>query len=605
MAVVRELVQNSLDACRVTGVEKTKVIFRLARVNRNEIPGIESYEEAFYAALEYQKSSNTNQLPGQAENIANRIKKALEKPYLDVLSIIDNGIGLNSTRMDALLSDGVSVKEKGASGTFGNGHFTAVPASDLRYILYGGVTKNNDRIGSGHAILASHIKDEDKHLRGADGFFIRDFNASKSTIYDYATGKDVPKLISRDLNHINSFSDQGTTVLITAFNKFLEEGSLWDLVAPGAAANFFIALVEDLLEIEVEDVRPKHKAKSQTLNSDTLEEVLINHKENKRTKNFISGYDAFEAYQAYSIGSTKVEAINTQSGKVYAYFLEKQEGRTRIDLCRNGMWITNNIPTFRGQFTDRMPFHLVLTLDAKFGNEFHELIRLAEGPLHDSINLKRLDKKQSLKCRNALKEIRDWVLDFAAPIKSDSYTLPDFLEINYGENFGNSGNSRRPFWGKPVTSPSRPIRSTDTEDIGPNPGPGPGPGPGPRPRQVFQNIFQVVSCPVGVNRCRIHIDCQRDVSGIELRFIPDEAIDATCDRPNHDPKIPASLSNITVDGNPVNEQDQIIYNNQIVGIRLGDLVKDKVIEIETDYCLEGDFINLPPSAFRIELSKPS
>ena len=51
VAVVRELVQNSLDACRVTGVEKTKVIFRLARVNRNEIPGIESYEEAFYAAL--------------------------------------------------------------------------------------------------------------------------------------------------------------------------------------------------------------------------------------------------------------------------------------------------------------------------------------------------------------------------------------------------------------------------------------------------------------------------------------------------------------------------------------------------------------------------
>ncbi|MDE0553020.1 MAG: hypothetical protein OXI24_02305 [Candidatus Poribacteria bacterium] len=543
-AVVRELVQNSLDACRVAGVEKTKVIFRLDRVHRDEIPGIEKYKEAFNAAMEYQKSSITRQLPGQAKNVANRIKQALDKSYLDVLSIIDNGIGLNSSRMDALLSDGVSVKEKGASGTFGNGHFTAVPASDLRYILYGGVTKNNDLIGSGHAILASHIKEGDKHLRGADGFFIRDFKATKTTIYDYATGKDVPDLIRRDLNRIKSFSDHGTTVLITAFNNFLETESLWDLVAPGAAANFFIALVEDLLEIEVEDIRPKHKSKPQTLNSDTLEEVLINNKENKkRTKNFISGFDAYEAYQAYSEGSTKYEVINTKAGKVDAYFHEKQEGRTRIDLCRNGMWITSNIPTFRGQFTDRMPFHLVLTLDANCGSDIHELIRLAEGPLHDSINLKRLDKKQSQKCRNALKEIRDWVLKFAEPIKSDSYTLPDFLNIDFGENYGNSGNSRRSFWGKPVTLPTRPARSfqdTDTEDVeidpnpspnpnpgpNPNPDPNPRPGPKPKPRQVYQHIFQVVSRPVGINRCRIHIDCQRHVSDIELRLIPDEAIDA-------------------------------------------------------------------------------
>ncbi|MDE0553446.1 MAG: hypothetical protein OXI24_04475, partial [Candidatus Poribacteria bacterium] len=95
----------------------------------------------------------------------------------------------------------------------------------------------------------------------------------------------------------------------------------------------------------------------------------------------------------------------------------------------------------------------------------------------------------------------------------------------------------------------------------------------------------------------------RHVSDIELRLIPDEAIDATCDRPNYDPQMPASLSNISVDGKPVNKQDQITYESRTIGICLGNLVKDKIIEIETDYCLEGDFINLPPSAFRIELSK--
>lgn len=617
-AVVRELVQNSLDACRMAGVKKTKVIFRLDRVHQGEIPGIEKYKKAFKAAMDYQKNSTTKELPGQAENIANRIKRALDKSHLDVLSVIDNGIGLDSSRMDALLSDGVSVKEKGASGTFGNGHFTAVPASDIRYILYGGVTENNDYIGSGHAILASHIKEGDKHLCGADGFFIRDFKATKTTLYDYATGKDVPKLISRDLDHIKSFSEHGTTVLITAFNKFHEKESLWELVAPSAAANFFIAFVEDMLEIKVEDIRPEQDSLPQTLNNDTVEKVLIDNKGNKKRTKFICGFDAYEAYQAYS-ESTKYEVINTKAGKVDAYFHEKQEGRTRIDLCRNGMWITNKIPYFSGQFTDRMPFHLVLTLNANCGSKIHELIRLAEGPLHDSINLKLLDKNQKRECTNALKEIREWVLNFAEPIKSDSYTLPDFLNIDFGEDYGNSGNSRRAFWGNPVTLRSRPARSfqdTNIEDVAidpnpssnPNPGPNSNPDPNPRPgskpkhRQVYHHIFQVVSCPVGINRCRIHIDCQRKVSDIELRLIPDEAIDATCDRPNHDPQMPASLSNITVDGKPVNKQDQIIYENRTVGIFLGNLVKDKIIEIETDYCLEGDFINLPPSAFRIELS---
>lgn len=608
-AVVRELVQNSLDACRLAKVEKTKVLFRLDRVPLNKIPGIETYRETFNAAMECQKNTITK-LPDQAENITNRIKHTLKKTHIDVLSIIDNGIGLNRTRMDALLSDGVSVKENNSSGTFGNGHFTTVPASDLRYILYGGVTNNNDRIGSGHAILASHRKEGENQVRGADGFFIRDHAASPA-IYDYATGKEVPELISSDLDRIKTFSDHGTAVLITAFNNFLEEDTLWELVAPGAAANFFIALQEELLEIEVKDTRPGQKPEVQILNSDTLEEILMKHKDNKRSKNFISGFAAYEAYQAYSKG--RLNPIYTKEGKVDVYFQEKQDGRTRIDLCRNGMWITKNIPNLNGQFTERIPFHLVLTLDENSGKELYKLIRLAEGPLHESISLKRLDKDQSKRCRNALKEIRDWVLNYAEPIKTDSYTLTDFLTIDFGDNVGISGKPKYSYRGTPVTLTTTPAQNhhdTDTEE-GENGGINPNPGTNPRKhpsrsktRKIHQPIFQVVSCPIGLDRYRIQIDCQQTVSDIELRLIPDEAIDATCDRPNHDPQIPASLSNISIGGSPVNKENQVILESRIVGIRLGKIVKGTTIDIETDCYLEGDFINLPSSAFRIELSKP-
>ena len=71
--------------------------------------------------------------------------------------MLDNGVGLNEQRMNALLSDGLSVKEGGATGTYGNGHSTAIPASDLRYVLYGGVTADGQKTGAGHAVIASHL----------------------------------------------------------------------------------------------------------------------------------------------------------------------------------------------------------------------------------------------------------------------------------------------------------------------------------------------------------------------------------------------------------------------------------------------------------------
>ena len=49
-------------------------------------------------------------LPGQAELVVARMTDALDSEELDFLTVMDNGIGLNEQRMNALLSDGVSVK---------------------------------------------------------------------------------------------------------------------------------------------------------------------------------------------------------------------------------------------------------------------------------------------------------------------------------------------------------------------------------------------------------------------------------------------------------------------------------------------------------------
>ena len=148
-AVVRELIQNALDAARKAEVRPAIVRFRLTETLRNNIPGIDRYEGALQKAIETQRDMAGGELAEQARLVVERIGAALSEDYLTVLTVLDNGIGLNEQRMNALLSDGVSLKESNATGTYGNGHHTAIPASDLRYVLYGGLISvwRENRVG--------------------------------------------------------------------------------------------------------------------------------------------------------------------------------------------------------------------------------------------------------------------------------------------------------------------------------------------------------------------------------------------------------------------------------------------------------------------------
>lgn len=613
-AVVRELVQNAIDAGTEADVGKTIVRFRLHSAPRDRIPGMEAYRRAFRAALEHHRDDGGN-LPGQAKTVTDRIERALKRDRLDVLSIMDNGIGLDPRRMTAILSDGVSVKGEGAAGAFGNGHFTAVPASDLRYILYGGITREGTRIGSGHAHLASHPEPGGQRPCDAGGVYIRGFNKAmrkNAQPYDYVSGPDVPELIGEDLERVRSAGGHGSAVLITAFNNFRERknGTLWEMIAPAAAANFFVALVEETLEVHVEDARPGGE-ESRVLNSETIEEVLKGQQGQRRAarRGFIAGAAAFAAYRVYATGSSN--KILTRGGAIHVYLEKKSDGPPRVDLCRNGMWITKDIPGFQGKFADRVPFHMVLTLDASSGGELCDLIKRAEGPLHNSIELKTLNAEDRKRCREILGEIWDWIERNTETIKSDSYTLDDFLAIDFdGDGIGGGGGTRRGYGGEPVIVTSRPSRIPAERDAEPGHSGAHGTGPGrrtppnadrPRRRPALPDSIRAVSRPVGDRRRRIRLECQKDIAHAELRLVPDEAIDATCDRPNQDPYTPATLANVTVNGARVPGADLRSLDGRKVGVALGGLAGGTSLTVEADYSLEGDFADLPAPALRIEL----
>ena len=440
-AVVRELIQNGLDAARVAGVRPAGLNFRLARAARDSIPGIESYRGAFGKAVKRQTSMLHGELAGQAELVVDRIRRALNKEESDVLTVLDNGVGLNERRMNALLSDGVSVKEGNATGTYGNGHSTAIPASDLRYVLYGGISENGKRIGSGHAVLASHVEPGEQYLRGGDGFYIRGFRAGNQTLYDYAGNGALPEMISEVLDDIEATSGQGTAVIISAFNNFLEDRSLWEMVSHAASANFFIAIEEGDLEVIVEDRRPGADGARQIVDKNTLSGILRFHQDRRRARAFLNGRRAFEGHQVYQTGTRHL--VTTSAGKVEITLKEDMGGITRLDLFRNGMWITDQVPGFFQKFTDRVPFHAILSLNADEGEGLYDYIRIAEGPLHDSIAVKRLPDHQRSACRKALNDIANWLTENTQPVTSEEYVSSDFLTLDFGDQDGNRLGVRR------------------------------------------------------------------------------------------------------------------------------------------------------------------
>ena len=608
-AVVRELIQNALDAAVEVQEETAVVRFRLISCSTDVIPGMEAYNHAFRAAIRTQEVMGGGALPSQAMRVVDVMRKAIDQNGQDVLIAMDNGIGLDKDRMAALLSDGISNKSAAAMGTFGNGHSVAIPASDLRYVLYGGVTTSGDRIGAGHAVLASWAVPGEDFQRSGDGFLVNGF---KEGSYVFAGGEVLPDLISDSLEDIKQNSGHGTAVIIPGFNNFRVSTPLLDMVFKAAACNFFQAIGEGRLIIQVEDRRPDKDDTINQLDQSTLPAILEANKDEKRSMSFLGGNRAYEAYKVFLNGNEHV--YETKLGVIRVHIRELESGNPRVDLCRNGMWITDdrNIPGFYYQFQDRNPFHALLLLDSTTGDRLHELVRNAEGPLHDKLDVgQRLSVSEARDLRGAFREIKDWLKAMVPELKSDSYSPDDFLALDFGDN-DSEGSAKRAFWGRPTPVVRRDTGQShygqgSSPDPNPNPGPGPGPGPQPppRPRPILRNNIHATSVPLGTNNRRISIECLEDCENAVLRLCIDENIGATCDSLRRSQNATVYLNRVKIKGKPTNKKSFVKQNGKNVGVRLGDIVANSTLDLEIEYELPNSLLVLPGQlpALRVEVFK--
>lgn len=151
--------------------------------------------------------------------------------------------------MNSLLGDGSSAKSENASGSYGVGHLASMSLSDIRYMLYGGVTHKGRRIVAGRAVLASHRGR--KKLNAAQGYLIDDFrNGLDGNLYNFLK-PPYPDIVNRQLDQIAEEWGHGSVMTMLVFNNFRSRLPLWEIVSKVASYNFCSAIYGRRLLIEV------------------------------------------------------------------------------------------------------------------------------------------------------------------------------------------------------------------------------------------------------------------------------------------------------------------------------------------------------------------
>lgn len=560
-----------------------------------EVPGIREYRQAFVKATS-KDTLDSIPMTDNGQAITDEIRACLSQKTCEILCVLDNGIGLDRERMQGLLSDGISIKDSDATGSYGNGHIVAFPASDLRYVLYGGLA-GGERIASGHAILASRKSDREGELTlSKDGYFVKGLHGENllKERYTFPENEEVPDMLNRQLDWIEENWKHGSVVLIPGFNSFREKSesfNLADSVFRAAACNFFEAIYKGKLIIEVAERDAVH-----CLDQTTLFDTLEKYREEKRsTDSFLSGSKAYEAYLTVREGRS-IE-VETEIGPVEVIVRHPVDsGRTRLDLCRNGMWVTGDIPGLRAQqFGKVKPFHAIFPL--RRNKEFNRLVRKSEGPLHNDCRIKEKLSLGEQKCLTGIfNSIREYLRQEIPDLETSAFRPDDIFVLPRGGLLSGGSRPSRSGEATPVrrSKPSNSSGGGDSKGVGGNTGTGQGTGTDGRRAGEFKRSGSYIPAralviPTGSRSCNIEIVPEVKAKMGEIRLALDENLDVTSDGLSQEAYVSIDESSLLVNDNKISDQNLVRdEDGQIKGVLLGEIDSSEKYSVKMRYTVPDD-----------------
>ena len=584
--LLRELIQNGLDAfLQKKEPSAAHIHFQIEKIETQSIPALEDYKAHFDGACKTQRALNFAE---QAEGITKAIQDTLDADMSSVLWIMDNGIGLDPKNMRSLLSDGASMKaDVKSTGSYGNGHMTAFPASDLRYLVYGGVFEQEDgksRIVAGQTILATHELGKKNYAK--DGFLVEENNIEsdlKNPFKFYGDG-DIPKIINEKLDWIEKEYGTGSVVGILGFNRFNrcnDDEAVMMQIERVAANHFAPAIYEGRMRIHVK-VPSRQES---TVHRDRLGEILGEYKDRLRRNNRSIGPSGRQAWDAWNtLADSKREDVETSFGSVTVAFrpytsepMKRGGGGTQLQLYRNGMWITGKIHRNKpADFGRSVPFNALILLDPDNAEEACNLVREAEGPRHIDLEPARLGNKRRAKFDKLFRELHEAILKLAPQLEVHE-TDPKFFSI---EVLGKGHEKNKKSAKGSVGQPERLSRlKPQVHGVGGGVNPNPDPDPTPNPLKRYGNHLKAQQTAVWENGgMNIRLKPLEENRNVELRLVHASGADTTCDSPPLDQFLEISVD-ATLNGKRVPKVHEDA-NGRYVSIDLGKLDLGKEVNVQ-------------------------
>ena len=544
--VIRELVQNALDAAMEARRDVARVVFEIDEVATTDIPALTQYRDHLRCSVETQRKKGNL---AQSQSIVDAMEASIGADRVPVLWVLDNGIGLDAQGMEDLLGDGQSGKaDESTAGSYGNGHMTSFPASDLRYIIYGGVHRDG-RTASGHAILATHMYR--KKVSGEDGYVAKKVRTNDLfNRFDFYDGTNIP-LLREKLNRVERDFGTGSVVGILGFNRFnrcRDDNEVLQIIETVVATHFTPVIGDDHMKIDLK----LRGGPTRTIDGDALEAILARRKSRERRDRNSIGTSGRQAWDA--LDTLKAEyrhTIETGWGKVRFHFRELPRaagGATHMQCYRNGMWITNDVLHNRAtDYRNVVPFSGVVLLEPAEAQDACRLVGKFEGPRHIDIDLTR--QKRGSAARKSLdaffKELHSRVLGLMRHIDSQEFD-PGFFSVEVaGDGVRKNPRARTAGSGTPEPVPRRELHATTR-----SPNPNPNPNPRRRLRRQGRRIDTRVAAVRRTRGIRLRAKPLEDATNAELRVVLANGSDETCDSPEPDQYLEIA-NGATVGGLPV------------------------------------------------------
>jgi len=573
--IIREILQNSYDsAINESNRDTAKVKFIIDYIEKSKIPGITEYEQA----LESIKKEDLSKKE-QEQDILNVIEEQLKTDKIPILYIVDNGVGFTQKKLVAILNDGISDKDNpnDSGGSYGNGHFSAFNISDLRYVLYGGKFEDGTKLCSGQALLRTHKHNNE--LKLGTGFLLTNQNSIEIENDIFYKNKDIPNIID---NQLNSIETSGAVVGIVGFNFFNNEKNIdkvTSLISSSIIRNFYVAIHENDLEVEI--LTPN---KNININNETLNDIFINTENEKSSPSYST---AKRFYDMLNYG--KKQTITTVEGEVKIYY-QLSQSDTKLALCRNGMWIDESIPSplNKGNFPSNKAFNALILAQKR--TNFSTLIREAESNLHNNIRLNRfsndkIGREKREKLSISLREIKDFLSNIIEKNDNDSfdYDIPDLSISMVGDAKSKQSNKRKSKQTKKIPRQRKPIPDSEISSTEQ----GKGKKDKSNTKQRIGNQFEVGKFSSFHNakkqEAKLRFATDKNASNLLLCLRLEDGTDPTCDSVG----ITQRLKIKKVLNNGI--ECKIIHDDTI---DIGKVNKNTLIDLNIDYDtnIKGDYI---------------